>query len=53
MDAGGWVAVGTLFAATVLFVLEAIPLAFVALSIPVVLVVTRHRQPRRGIVRIR
>jgi di/tricarboxylate transporter len=40
MDAGGWVAVGTLFAATVLFVLEAIPLAYVALAIPVVLVVT-------------
>jgi di/tricarboxylate transporter len=45
MDAHGWVAVGTLVAATILFVLEAVPLAYVAMAIPVVLAVTGTVSP--------
>ena len=40
MDAHGWIAVGTLVAAMVLFITKLIPLEMTALSIPVVLAVT-------------
>src|SRR5688572_29991938 len=46
MDAPGWIAVATLVVATVLFFLETVPLAYVALSIPVVLAVTQVVEPQ-------
>ncbi|MHC5011921.1 MAG: SLC13 family permease [Planctomycetota bacterium] len=45
MDTHGWVAIATLVVAVTLFISEAIPLAFTALSIPVVLAATGTIDP--------
>ena len=53
MDMHGWIAVASLVLAAFLLLREAVPLGFVAMGIPVVLALHRHRKSQGCIVRLR